>query len=297
MLIAEGSGIRVYTLDAGRIWLDGGAMFGVVPKPLWERCIPADGRNRIPIAMRCLLIEVEGVRVLVDDGLGNRESAKFMALHGVENGGNPTRLEDSLRRVGIEPEDVDLVVNTHLHFDHAGGNTFRDPDGEVRAAFPNARYIVRRGEWEVAHLDNARIRAGYHLDSFDPLMREDRLDLVTEDREIARGVRLVHTPGHTVDHQSVVVDLGGETVCYLADLVPTSAHVRPSWIMAYDLEPLRSLETKLELLTRAGRERWQLVFEHDPRVAVARASPGPGGRGCELEDVCEDEDVKMRGGS
>lgn len=292
MLIHDGPGVRVHTLDAGTVRLDGGAMFGVVPKPLWSRRIAPDPRNRIPLAMRCLLVETAGTLVLVDDGLGNKENEKFHEIYGVENRGTPTRLEDSLREAGFQPEDVDLVVNTHLHFDHAGGNTARDVDGTVRPAYPSARYLIRRGEWEVAHLDNERIRASYLPDNFDPLEDAGVVDFVEEDGEVAPGVRLLHTPGHTAHHQSVCVDLGeAGTLLYLADLVPTTAHVPLAWIMGYDLEPLVTLESKRRVLGRAAEEGWLLAFEHDPRVACARAVARADGRdGCDLAEPLADTD-------
>lgn len=289
-MILEAEGTRVRTVDAGTVRLDGGAMFGVVPKPLWNRKIAADERNRIPLAMRCLLVETGEVRILIDVGLGNKESAKFHDIYGIENEGAPTRLEDSLRRLGVRPDDVDVVVNTHLHFDHAGGNTVRDPDGTVRAAFPNARYLIRRGEWEVAHSENERIAASYLGHNFDPLAAEGRIEFVEADGPVVSGVRLVHTPGHTAHHQSVLIEAGGETLCFLADLVPTRAHLRLPWIMAYDLEPLVTLETKRRLLSRAGAEGWILVFEHDPEVAFGRARPLEGRDGCELEAARSDPD-------
>ncbi len=291
MLIAEAGGVRVRTVDAGRVWLDGGAMFGVVPKPLWSRRIRPDARNRIPLAMRCLLIETPEAVVLVDDGVGDKEEAKFRDIYGVVNEGRPTRLEDSLRAAGVAPEEVDVVVNTHLHFDHAGGNTRRGEDGAAVPSFPGARYVIRRGEWEVAHSENERIRASYLRHNFDPLEGAARLELVEEDGEVVPGVRLLHTPGHTAFHQSVLVRVGERTVCFLADLVPTRAHLSLPWIMGYDLEPLVTLETKRRVLTRAGREGWLLVFEHDPVVACGRAVPREGRDGCELEEAREDEDL------
>lgn len=291
MLIVETEDVRVRTLDGGRVWLDGGAMFGVVPKPLWSRRVRPDERNRIPLAMRCLLVETPEALVLVDDGLGNKEGEKFRDIYRVENEGRPTRLEDSLRAAGYEPEDVDVVVNTHLHFDHAGGNTLRTEDGLIVPSFPRARYVIRRGEWEVAHRDNERIKASYLPHNFDPIAESGRLELVDADAQVVPGVRLLHTPGHTAHHQSVVVEAGGETVCFLADLVPTTAHLPLPWIMGYDLEPLVTLESKRRLLTRAGRETWWLVFEHDPVVAFGRAVPKPEGDGCVLEECREDGDV------
>ncbi len=295
MLIAESADRRVHTVDAGRLMLDGGAMFGVVPKPLWQRRVPADDRNRIPLAMRCLLVDADGKKILVDTGLGNKEGESFMEIHGVENEGRPTKLEDSLRRLGVAPAEIDFVVNTHLHFDHAGGNTFQTSGGEIRPSFENARYVVRRGEWEAARSANLRIQAGYLAHNQDALEQEGRIDLIEEDLELIPGVRLVQTPGHTKYHQSVVVELGGETVCFLADLVPMSPHIRLPWIMAYDLEPLVTLDTKRHWLTRAGAEHWLLVFEHDPVVACARALPLADGDGCGIEEPRDDEDLQGEG--
>lgn len=267
---------RIHALDAGGQKLDGGAMFGVVPKPLWERRIPADERNRIPLAMRCLLVETDDALVLIDNGAGNKESDRFHEIYGIENGsvaGRPTRLEDALAELDYEPSDIDVVIDTHLHFDHAGGNTFVDAEGIVRPSFPRARYVARRGELEYARLDNERIRASYLPHNFEPLVEAGRLELMDEDGEVVPGVRVRRTPGHTPHHQSVIVQSDGETACFLADLVPTSAHLPLPWIMGYDVEPLVTLESKRSLYADALREDWLLVFEHDPVVAWGRLDP------------------------
>jgi glyoxylase-like metal-dependent hydrolase (beta-lactamase superfamily II) len=262
--------LQIHAIEAGRQWLDGGAMFGVVPKPLWERRIPPDERNRIPLAMRCLLIEAPDELVLVDTGVGNKESAKFHDLYGVENAGTPTRLEDGIREVGFTPEDVSIVLNTHLHFDHAGGNTYNDPDGTVRPAFPNARYVVQRQEYDFAHGGNERVRASYLSHNFDAVTQAGLWDFVDGPAEITRGVHVEVTPGHTPHHQSVFIESDGETACYLADVCPTSAHLPLPWIMGYDLEPLVTLESKRGLWSRAREDDWLLIFEHDPAVRWGR---------------------------
>lgn len=256
--------LRLHALDGGRVRLDGGAMFGVVPKPLWEKRIAPDERNRIPLALRCLLVETPDALVLIDTGLGNKEDAQFRDLYGVENEGSPTRLEDAIRAAGFEPDRIDWVINTHLHFDHCGGNTFRDPEGEVRLSFARARYVLQRREWEFAHLENERVRASYLRDNFDPVASAGRFQLLDGDTELVPGVRLLHTPGHTPGHQSVLLESEGARACYLADLVPTTAHLPLPWIMGYDVEPLVTLETKRWVLRRAEEEGWLLVFEHDP---------------------------------
>ena len=183
--------LRVHALQAGMQHLDGGAMFGVVPKNLWERKIPADAKNRIPLGMRCLLIEHPDALVLVDTGVGDKENEKFVAIYGVENAPvgeiGPTQLESALAEVGFAATDVDLVINTHLHFDHAGGNTRRGEDGTPVLAFPNARYVVRRGEWDWAHHTNERTAASYFAHNYDPVHAAGRLELVDDDREVLPG--------------------------------------------------------------------------------------------------------------
>jgi glyoxylase-like metal-dependent hydrolase (beta-lactamase superfamily II) len=263
-------GIRVHALDAGLQRLDGGAMFGVVPKPLWERRIPADARNRIPLGLRCLLVEAPEALVLIDTGIGNKDEARFREIYGVENHGSPTRLEDAIRAAGHAPDAVDLVVLTHLHFDHVGGATFVDPSGTVYPAFPRARYVVQEGELAFAALPNERVRASYLERNVAPLVAAGCLDICVGNAEVTRGVSVLRTPGHTPHHQSVLVSQGGETLCYLADVCPTVAHIPLPWIMGYDLEPLVTLETKRTLWGRALEEDWLLFFEHDPRVAWGR---------------------------
>ncbi len=266
--------LTVHAIQAGGQQLDGGAMFGIVPKPLWERRIPADARNRIPLGMRCLLVEHDGGPVLIDTGLGNKEDAKFRDIYGVENAGadGRTLLEDGLRAVGCAPEEVRVVVNTHLHFDHAGGNTWRDGGGAVRPAFPNARYVVHRGEYEYATHANERTAGSYLPPNYAPIAAAGLLDLVGDDAEVVPGVRFLPTPGHTPHHQSVLVESGGEAACFLADVIPTAAHLPLAWIMGYDVEPLVTLESKRGVLARAVAEGWWLVFEHDPVLGWARAA-------------------------
>ncbi|HEV7590868.1 MAG TPA: MBL fold metallo-hydrolase [Longimicrobium sp.] len=261
-------GFRIHALEAGLQRLDGGAMFGVVPKPLWERRIPADARNRIPLALRCLLVETPDALVLVETGLGNKENEKFLDIYGVDNAPSdarwPDRLQEAVAAAGFSPADVSVVIDTHLHFDHAGGNTFRDAEGQVRVSFPNARYHVQRGEWEWAHRANERTSASYLPHNYEPVMEAGLMELVEGDGEIVPGVSVYRTPGHCPHHQSVLVASGGETACFLADVVPTMAHLPLPWIMGYDVEPLVTLESKRALLRRAVDERWLLVSTHDP---------------------------------
>src|SRR5574341_2565595 len=214
--------LRCHALEGGRQRLDGGAMFGVVPKPLWEKRIPADARNRIPLALRCLLIEHDDGLVLVDTGIGNKETEKFTDIYGVENAGanGRTLLEDALAALGHSPDDVRWVINTHLHFDHAGGDTWLDPAGKVGLAFPKARYVVQKGELDFARNTNERTAGSYLAHNFQGVP----FQLIDGERALLPAVRGIPTPGHVPYHQSVLIESGGERACFVADLVPTSAH-------------------------------------------------------------------------
>jgi glyoxylase-like metal-dependent hydrolase (beta-lactamase superfamily II) len=264
--------LRVHAIQAGGQQLDGGAMFGVVPKTLWSRRLPADDKNRIPMGMRCLLIEHDDGLVLLDTGLGNKETAKFHEIYGIENAGGEgrTALEDGIRAAGFAPDDIAVVINTHLHFDHAGGNTWRAPTGEVLPTFPNARYVVQAGERAYAEHPNERTAASYFPPNWAPIVAAGRFEFIAGAREIVSGISVRPTPGHTPYHQSVVVQSGGETLCFLGDVVPTAHHLPLPWIMGYDVEPLVTLESKRTLLAEALREDWLLVFEHDAQAGFGR---------------------------
>lgn len=274
--------LRIHALEAGLQRLDGGAMFGVVPKPLWEKRIPADERNRIPLGLRCLLVETAGELVLIETGLGNKENEKFRSIYGVENEPSagsdvPDRLHEAIRHAGFTPDDVTIVIDTHLHFDHAGGNTFRDADGDVQLSFPRATYYVQRGEWEYAHTSNERTQASYLPDNFDPVHAAGRLRLLDGEEDVTPGVSVFLTPGHCPSHQSVLVSSRGETACFLGDVIPTMAHLPLPWIMGYDVEPLRTLESKRALLRRAVDERWLVVSTHDPAIPWGYVAEGAKG--------------------
>jgi glyoxylase-like metal-dependent hydrolase (beta-lactamase superfamily II) len=286
-------GLRCHTLEGGLQRLDGGAMFGVVPRPLWQTRVVPDERHRIPLAMRCLLVEHPDGLVLIDTALGNKEERRFLDIYGVENSGleGATQLEDALASAGFLPQDVRWVINTHLHFDHAGGNTTLDPELEndprrhVRPTFPNATYVVQRGELEFARHTNERTRASYLAHNFDPIAAAGRWQLLEGDGVVLPGISVHLTPGHVPFHQAVLVRDAGETAAFMADLIPTTAHLPLPWIMGYDLEPLRTLESKRWFLRDAVAEGWRLVFEHD--AVVASGVVVAEGKGVGLRDVVE----------
>ncbi len=256
--------LELISVSDGFIRLDGGAMFGVVPKVLWEKQVPADASNRITLAMRPLI--VRGARtMLIDAGLGGKESAKFHEMYGVDRSRS---LEMTMAEAGIAPEDIDIVLATHLHFDHAGGFTYRDAGGRLRPTFPRAQYIVRRGEWEDATHPHARNRASYLADNFVPLAEAGVLQLVDEDATIMPGVKVRRTGGHTMHHQIVLIESKGKTAAFAADLLPTTIHLPDPWIMGFDLYPVDSLTAKQRFIKEAIEQDMLVFFEHDPAVAA-----------------------------
>ncbi len=254
---------EIYPVSDGRFRLDGGAMFGVVPKALWEKCCPADELNRITLSLTALLIRANGKNILVDTGVGPKEDEKFRRMFAVER--TPTILE-SLKRLGLGPDDIHLVINTHLHFDHAGGNTIREEDGSIRPVFPKARYMIQQGEFEDAAQANERTMASYRTDNFTPIAQIDQWEFLHGDTEVAPGITAVVTAGHTRYHQSVKIQSEGQIAFFLGDLIPTVSHLPLPYIMGYDLSPIQTLETKRWVLNQAFEEQWLLLFEHDPSV-------------------------------
>ena len=255
---------ELIALSDGFFRLDGGAMFGVVPKPLWGKKAPPDDRNRILLAMRPLVIR--GPRtMIIDAGVGDKEDAKFSDIYGLERA---RHLDHSLAEAGLSPEDIDIVLATHLHFDHAGGFTVRDGSGRVRPRFPRAQYIVRRGEWDDATHPNERNRASYLPANYVPLAEAGVLQLVDEDQTIMPGVRVRRTGGHTRHHQIVMIESSGKRAAYVADLIPTLAHLPDPWIMGYDLFPLETLAVKKAFVKEALEGEMLVFFEHDPSIAA-----------------------------
>lgn len=256
--------LELISLSDGFFRLDGGSMFGTVPKPLWARKVQPDDRNRIALAMRPLV--VRGVRtMLIDAGIGARTDAKFQDIYGVDR--RPS-LDDSLAEAGLSRDDIDLVVATHLHFDHAGGFTSRDASGRLRPAFPRAQYVVRRGEWEDATHPHARNRASYIADNYLPLAEAGVLLMVDDDQTIMPGVKVRRTGGHTMHHQMITIESGGRTAAFVGDLIPTTAHVADAWIMGFDLYPVDTLAAKQQFVREAIDREILVFFEHDPKIAA-----------------------------
>lgn len=257
----------VCAIETGRFALDGGAMFGVVPKPLWEKSNPADDRNRITMAARALLLVGGGRRILIDTGNGHKLNEKLSAIYRIDHA--HSTLFGSLHARGISPEMVTDVVLTHLHFDHAGGATVLEGDRAV-PAFPNARYYVQREHWDAALEPTERDRASFFREDFLPLRDHGVLQFTEGEGELFPGLRLLCVNGHTTSLQLPLLSDGSSTLLYCADLVPLASHVQLPWIMAYDLRPLVTLEEKRRILATAIEERWVLFFEHDPVTAAAR---------------------------
>jgi glyoxylase-like metal-dependent hydrolase (beta-lactamase superfamily II) len=264
----------------GFLRLDGGAMFGVVPKPLWELRAPADEQNRILLGLRPLVVRGERT-MIIDAGIGDKMDPRSCEIYGIDRA---EHLDASLAAAGLTAGDIEIVLASHLHFDHAGGFTKRDVSGALVPRFPNARYVVRTGEWEDATHPHERNRASYLAENFIPLQEAGVLDLVPGDATIMPGVRVVRTGGHTMHHQIVFIESGGRTAVFAADIMPTTAHVSEPWIMAYDLYPMDTLAYKRGFVREAIARDYLVFFEHDPVIPAgyirgvagrARVEPAP----------------------
>jgi glyoxylase-like metal-dependent hydrolase (beta-lactamase superfamily II) len=258
--------IEVRSLSDGTFRLDGGAMFGIVPKALWSRNVDVDDQNRIPLSLTPLLVQTAGLNVLIDAGIGDKFPPNLMAIYGVDR---TVTLERSLAEAGLRADDIDVVVATHLDFDHVGGLTMV-VEGEVRPRFRRARHLIRRGEWDDAIAPNERKRGSYLSENFVPLAAAGLVDFIEADGEVLPGISVWRTGGHTMHHQIVRFDSGGRTGLYLADLVPTVAHLSDAWGMGYDLYPLDTLAAKKHWLQMAAEREYVIFFEHDPVVRAGR---------------------------
>jgi glyoxylase-like metal-dependent hydrolase (beta-lactamase superfamily II) len=256
----------------GTYFLDGGAFFGVVPKTMWSRKTAPDELNRLDAGLNSLLIRTGSKNILVETGIGNKLPEKLVQIYK-----QPARLLDNLHAAGVAPEDIDIVINTHLHFDHCGWNTVRRGDG-FAATFPKAKYYVQRGEWEHGRLQLERDAISYMSPNYDPLLESGQMELLDGDREIAPDISVKVFPGHTANMQAVIVSSGRKTACYISDLIPTSWHLEPTWLMAFDLFPLHTIQSKKNYYARAISEGWLTVFTHDDATPWGYVERGEKGR-------------------
>ena len=272
------------TVETGSFRLDGGTMFGVVPKVLWSKTNPSDDANRIAMAMRVLCIEGGGDLIVVDSGAGTKLNEKMMRNYVIETDG----LGHSLSEAGIDPERATGAIATHLHFDHAGGFTYRGSDGDLRLTLPNAIHYIQKRQWEAALHPNEKDRASFFPENYLPIEEADMLELVEGEREIIPGVTVIPTGGHTPGHQIVLVESGGKRLLYCGDLIPLASHVNLPYIMSFDHYPLETLEEKRRILGLAADEGWILYFEHDPFMAACTVRRTDRGR----FEVAEEIDVE-----
>jgi glyoxylase-like metal-dependent hydrolase (beta-lactamase superfamily II) len=243
--------------------LDGGAFFGVIPKIMWSRKVASDEKNYVTAGLNSLLIRTGKQNVLVETGMGNKLSDRMVKFYG-----QPAELLTNLAGGGIAPEDIDIVINTHLHFDHCGWNTIRK-DGKIVPTFPRAKYYAPEGEWQYARKPSERDAISYIPDNYDPLVQSGQMTLLKGREEIVPGISVKTFPGHTASMQAVIVESGGRTACYISDLIPTTAHIDLTWGMSFDLYPLQTIESKKQHYAKAIPEKWLTVFTHDPRVPWA----------------------------
>ncbi len=256
--------LEFHIVVSGHVRLDGGAMFGVIPKTMWEKVAPPDASNRILLAMNSVLILAGGKRILVETGAGDKLTPKLRAIYDQDG----PRMIEGLRAYGLHPDEIDIVVDTHLHFDHCGGNTRIEKD-KVVPAFPNARYIVHKGEFEHAKNPTERDRASYMPDNYMPIEAANKFSLIESDRVIAPGVELIRVPGHTANMLCVKLEGGSKAAFVFADLVPMTPHLGLPWIMAYDLYPMQTLENKKKWIPQVAHGEWIALFSHDPHITAA----------------------------
>jgi len=242
----------------GLYYLDGGAFFGVIPKTMWEKKVNADDKNRVPTGLNSLLVRGGEKTVLIETGIGNKLSEKMRKIYG-----QPAKLLENLSSAGITPEEIDIVINTHLHFDHCGWNTVIQGD-KVVATFPKAKYFVQQGEWQHARSGFERDRISYISENYDPLIETGKMELLTGDRSIIPGISVRVFPGHTAFMQAVIIESGGRKACYISDLIPTSAHIEITWGMSFDLFPVDTIRSRKKYYAESLPEKWLTVFTHDP---------------------------------
>jgi glyoxylase-like metal-dependent hydrolase (beta-lactamase superfamily II) len=255
-------------LSDGYYFLDGGAMFGVVPKPLWEKRAPADEQNRILLGLNTVIVRTGRHTIAIETGIGNKLGDKLRAIYGAQE-----QLLRAFAAAQIRPEEIDVVINSHLHFDHCGWNTTRTPDGRIEPTFPNARYFAHRGEVTHGHLQLERDAVSYISDNYDPLIASGQMTLLdTEPGEITPivpGISVECFPGHTAQLLGIHIESGDQHACYISDLIPTSAHLDITWVMGYDLDPVTCIAERKRFYARAIPEQWLVLFTHDHHTPYA----------------------------
>src|SRR5258706_2265004 len=256
----------------GTYFHDGGGFFGVVPKSLWSRKVTADSQNRVATGLNSLLVRTGKQNVLIETGIGNKLSEKMVRIYT-----QPAQLLGNLHAAGVAPEDIDVVINTHLHFDHCGWNTSRK-DGKIVPTFPRAKYYAPRGEWEYARHPSERDAISFISENYDPLVESGQMTLLSGGEEIVPGISGRTFPGHTAYMQAVIVRSGGKTACYISDLIPTSAHLDLAWGMAFDLYPLQTIESRKQYYAEAIPKKWLTVFTHDPQTPWGYVEIGEKGK-------------------
>ena len=263
---------EVTVLSDGTYELDGGAFFGVVPKVMWEKRVQPDARNMLKVGTNALLVRDGKQTVLVETGIGPKLSEKSQSIYK-----NQALLMKSLEETGVAPDEIDIVINTHLHFDHCGWNTYYR-DGTPVATFQRAQYYAQKGELEHAHEQHERDRVSYMTDNYDPLVASGQMTLLEGDADIAPGIAVRVFPGHTRDMQAVVIRSGGATLCYPSDLIPTANHLDPTWVLGYDLYPLTTIENRHKFYAEAIPKKWLVAFTHDHETPLAYVEMGDKGR-------------------
>jgi len=258
---------KINVIESGKFKLDGGAMMGSVPKVLWNKTNPSDELNRIDLAMRCLLLDNGKEKILIETGIGNKNSSKFIEMFCIEQSTFP--LKDELKSFGYELEDITHVILTHLHFDHAGGATY-SADDKILPTFPNAKYIISKSNWEAALNPNPKDRASYLHENFVPLKEFGQLILVDDDEEFLKGISGLAFYGHTTGQQLIKITVENESLVFCSDLIPLKSHLKIPWIMGYDLNAMKTLEEKSTFLTEAAEKNWLLFFYHDPKTIAVK---------------------------
>jgi glyoxylase-like metal-dependent hydrolase (beta-lactamase superfamily II) len=259
-------------ISDGMYLADGGTFFGVVPKSMWSKKVTVDDENHVVTGLNALLVRTGKKNVLIETGMGNKMPEKLVRVYG-----QPAKLLENLQAAGVAPEDIDIVINTHLHFDHCGWNTVRNGD-QIVATFPKAKYYVQEKEWEHGRLQLERDAISYISANYDPLLENGQMVLLSGDLVLLPGISVKVFPGHTANMQAVIVESGGKKACYVSDLIPTSAHLPPTWVMSFDLFPLQTIESRKRYYAQAIPERWLTVFTHDAETPWGYVEKGEKGK-------------------